>query len=139
MRCAIACAHHCTCLKFQRHAKRSMPCLIKKASGCTADHTSKTIFFIFHFLYNIKDFTGKSCVFICYLIGSVVKTVLYLYFFTQRRTDFGRLKRNVTDGTIIFLTATGPFFEPTTKQFISKHYMVECLFMGQTKLCHHPP
>ena len=30
--------------------KKSMPCLIKKASRCAADHTSKTtMLFIFHF------------------------------------------------------------------------------------------
>ena len=44
-----------------------MPCLIKKASRCVADGTSKTVtFFIFHFLY----------LFISVFIGSVVKIVL---------------------------------------------------------------
>ena len=42
---------------------------------------------------------------ICYLIGSVVKIALYVHFFTQRTTDFGRLKRNTSDATIVFLTS----------------------------------
>ena len=38
-------------LKHWRRAKKSTPCLIKKASRCAADRTSKTTtFFIFHFL-----------------------------------------------------------------------------------------
>ena len=50
MRHAIACARLCTRLKHQGCAKKSMPCLIKKTSRCVADRTSKTTFFIFHFL-----------------------------------------------------------------------------------------
>ena len=47
----------------------------------------------------------KSCVFICYLIGSMVKIVLNLHFFTQRTTNFDRLKRNMSDAAIVFLTS----------------------------------
>ena len=47
---AIAHARLCTRLNHQRRAKKSTPCLIKKASRCAADRTSKTTFFIFHFL-----------------------------------------------------------------------------------------
>ena len=55
MRCAIAHAHLCTRLKHLRCAKESTPCLIKKASRCAADPTSKTTaFFIFNFLENTK-------------------------------------------------------------------------------------
>ena len=55
MRCVITCACLCTCLKHWRRTKKSMPCLIKKASRCAADHTPKTAkFFIFSFLSNTK-------------------------------------------------------------------------------------
>ena len=51
MRHVIACTCLCTCLKHWRRAKKSTPCLIKKASNCAADHMSKTTkFLIFHFL-----------------------------------------------------------------------------------------
>ena len=44
----------------------------------------------------------KSCVFIYYFIGSVVK-IYYIYiFFTERKIDFDRLKRNMNDGKIIY-------------------------------------
>ena len=51
MRRAIARARLRTRLKHWRRAKNSMPCLIKKASRCVADRTSKTTSFLFfHFL-----------------------------------------------------------------------------------------
>ena len=51
MRRAIACARLRTRLKHWRRAKKSTPCLIKKASRRVADRTSKTTtFLIFHFL-----------------------------------------------------------------------------------------
>ena len=51
MRPAIARARLCTRLKHWRRAKKSTPCLIKKASRCAADRPSKiTKFLIFHFL-----------------------------------------------------------------------------------------
>ena len=52
---------------------------------------------------HLKHLTRKSRVFICYFTGSMVEVVLYLHFFTQRMTDFERLKRNMNDGTIVFL------------------------------------
>ena len=55
MSCAIARACLCTCLKHWRRAKKSTPCLIKKASRRAADRTSKTTTsLIFHFLWNKK-------------------------------------------------------------------------------------
>ena len=30
---------------------------------------------------------------------------IYIFFFTQRATDFDRLKTNMNDGTIVFLTS----------------------------------
>ena len=82
-----------TCLK-------STPCLIKKASRCAADRTSKTTFFIFHFLYNTKILRENHV----YLWLVQWWKLYYIYiFFTQRTTNFHRLKRNMNDGTIVFL------------------------------------
>ena len=51
MRPAITRARLGTRLKHWRRAKKSTPCLIKKASRRMADRTSKTTtFLIFHFL-----------------------------------------------------------------------------------------
>ena len=51
MKRAIARARLHTRLKHWRRAKKSTPCLIKKASRCVTDRTSKTTtFLIFHFL-----------------------------------------------------------------------------------------
>ena len=49
VRCAIAHAHLCTRFKLET-CKKSMTCLIKKASRCVADCMFKTTFFISHFL-----------------------------------------------------------------------------------------
>ena len=76
MRHAIACACLRTCLKHWRHAKKSTPCLIKKASRHVADCPSKKQRFYLSFSVKHKDLTRKSCVFICYFIDSVVKIVL---------------------------------------------------------------
>ena len=55
MRRAIARAGLRTRLKHLRRAKKSTPCLIKKASRRAADRTSKTTtFFIFHYLWITK-------------------------------------------------------------------------------------
>ena len=55
MRRAIARARLLTRLKHWTRAKKSMPCLIKKASRRVADRSSKTTtFLIFHFLWNTK-------------------------------------------------------------------------------------
>ena len=93
MRCVITRARLCTCLKHWRHAKKSTPCLIKRASRCATDRMSKTtMFFIFHFLYN-TDLMRKSCVIISYLIGSVVKTVLYLHFLYTKDDRLPQIKK----------------------------------------------
>ena len=77
MKRVITCTPLCACLKPCRHAKKSRPCLIKKASRCAADCTSKiTTFFIFHFLSNTK-ILRENHVYLCYFIGSVVKIVLW--------------------------------------------------------------
>ena len=80
MRHVIAHACLCTCLK-QRHAKESMPCLIKKASRCAADHTSRTtMFFIILSTFYKMQRSHEKIMCICYFIGSLVKIVLYLHF-----------------------------------------------------------
>ena len=80
MRRAIARARLCTRLKRLRRAKKSAPCLIKKASRRAADRMSKTTTFIFHFLYYNTKILRENHVYFCYLIGSVVEIVLYLNF-----------------------------------------------------------
>ena len=92
MRRAIARTRLCTRLKRQRRAKKSTPCLIDKGSRCAADRTSKTTFFIFHFLYKEhKDLTGKAC--FIYLIGSVVEIVLYLHFHYKMDDGHPQIKK----------------------------------------------
>ena len=68
MRRAIARARLCARLKDWRRARED---LIKKASRCAADRTSKTTASVKH-----KHLTRKLSVFICYFIGSVMKIVL---------------------------------------------------------------
>ena len=75
MRHAIARTCLCACLKYWRQAKKSTPCLIKKASRCAADRTSRTTtFFAFTFCKTERSYEKIMC--ICYFIGSVVKIVL---------------------------------------------------------------
>ena len=106
MRCAIARAHLCLCLKRGRPAKKSTPCLIKKASRCVTDHASKTTtFFIFRFLYNAKILQENLVyLFVIWLVQWWKLYYVYI-FFSQKTTDFERLKRNMSDGTIVFLTS----------------------------------
>ena len=73
-----------------------MPCLIKKLQGMWQTAHLKQ-----HFLSS----TFIMCIMCIYFIGSVVKTVLYFNFSTQRMKDFNKLKRNMNDGTIVFLTS----------------------------------
>ena len=79
-----------------------MPCLIKKASRCVIDPMSKTKNVYLSLSIKHKDLTRKSCVFICYFIGSVVKIALHK---TKDMTDFDRLKRNMYDGIVAFLAS----------------------------------
>ena len=53
MRHAMACTCLCTCLKHQRCAQKSMPCLIKK-NFMVCSRSKTTTFCIFHFLQNTK-------------------------------------------------------------------------------------
>ena len=106
MRRAIALARLCTRLKHWKRAKRSTSYLIKKASRCATDRTSKTTtFFIFRFLYNTKILPENHVyLFVIWLVQWWKLYYIYI-FFTQRTTDFDRLKRNMSDGTIVFLTS----------------------------------
>ena len=56
--------------------KKNTPCLIKKASRCAADRTLKQQVFYLSLSIKHKDLTRKSCAFVYYFIGSVVKMVL---------------------------------------------------------------
>ena len=78
-RLVIACTRLCTCLKHQRRAKKSLPCLIQKASRCVADRTSNISVFYLSLSIKHKDLTRKSCLFIFYLIGSEVKVVCFYW------------------------------------------------------------
>ena len=65
--------------------KKSMPCLIQRASRCAAVCMSKTTtVFIFHFLYNRK-ILRENDVFIFYFVGSVVKITLYILLFSSNK------------------------------------------------------
>ena len=87
---AIVRARLCTLLK-QRRAKKSTLCLIQKASRCAADRTPKTktillenyVYFLFHW------FSGEICMFLLSL--------------HKGRHTSKELKRNMNDGTIVFL------------------------------------
>ena len=82
-----------------------MPCLIKKGSRCVADRTSKTTFFIFLLLYSTKILQENHVyLFVIWLVQWWKLYCIYI-FFTQRTIDFHRLKRNMNDGTIVFLTS----------------------------------
>ena len=46
--------------------KKSTPCLIKKASRCAADRTSKTTFFIFHFYITQRFYEKIMCIYLLF-------------------------------------------------------------------------
>ena len=63
MMCAMARAHLYPHLKHWRHARKSMPCLIKKASRCAADRMSITAkFFIFPFYQTQRSYEKIVCI-----------------------------------------------------------------------------
>ena len=73
--------------------KKSTPCLIKKASRCAADRTSNNNVFYLSLSIKHKVLPRKSCVFICYFIGSVVKIVLYLHFIYTKDDRLRQIKK----------------------------------------------
>ena len=93
MRRAIARARLYTRLK-QRHAKKSTPCLIQKASRCAADRTPRTItLFIFHFLHNTKILREHHMYLFFISLVQCWKLYYIFIFFTERTTDFERIKK----------------------------------------------
>ena len=85
----------CDCTQMPLHTPKTLRCVIDRMSKTkNAFHLSLSI--------KHKDLTRKSCVFICYFIGSVVKIALHK---TKDMTDFDRLKRNMYDGIVVFLAS----------------------------------
>ena len=75
--------------------------MIQKGSRCAAaDRTFKTTLFIFHFLYTQRSYEKTICI---YFIGSVV-SIIFLFALHKERQTSKELKRNMNDGTIVFLT-----------------------------------
>ena len=67
MRRAIACARLRTRLKHWRRAKKSMPCLIKKASRRVPDRTSKTTTFLsFIFCETPRFYEKTMCIYLLF-------------------------------------------------------------------------
>ena len=56
-------------------------------------HLKQQHFLFFTFYITHKDFMRKSCVFICHLIGSVVKIVLYLHFLYTKDNRVRQIKK----------------------------------------------
>ena len=94
---------HTTAHAYNIREVQKMHCLIQKASRCAADCMSKTIMlFIFHFLYNTKIF-GENHVYLFFISLFQWWKLHYIFiFFTYIKKE---LKRNMNDGTIIFLTS----------------------------------
>ena len=91
MRHAIACAYLYTCLKHYRHAKKSIPTLIQKASRCAADRTSKTTtLFSFTFYKTQRSYKKIMCIYFLFhwFSGEIV---LYFYFLYIKND---RLRKN---------------------------------------------
>ena len=105
MRHAFTCARLCTHLKHQRHAKKKKACLVwlKKLWGVQQIARLKRFFYL-PLSIKYKDLTRKSCVFVISFVQCW--KLYYIYIFsTQRTTDFDKLKRNMNDGTIVFLAS----------------------------------
>ena len=88
--------------KTLQTCKKSMLCLIKKASRCAADCTSKTTTpFIFHFLYKTKIelennvfhwFSNENC-------------IISLFSLHKKQQTLKELKGDMNDETIVFMTS----------------------------------
>ena len=74
--------------------KKSMPCLLQKASRCAADCKSKTtMLFIFHFLYN-SEILWENFVYLFFISFVQWWKLYYIFsFFTWRTTDIERIKK----------------------------------------------
>ena len=104
MRHAIARTCFCTHLKHYKHAKKACLVWLKSFRLSVRSHVYNNNVFYLPLSIKYKDLTRKSCVFVISLVQWWKLYYIYI-FFTQRTTDFDRLKRNMNDGTIVFLTS----------------------------------
>ena len=100
-----------------------MPCLIQKASRCAADRMSKTIVFYLSLSIKHKDLMRKSCVFIFYFIGSVVK-IVFLFSLHKGRQTSKELKRNMKYCFSDVFT-----YRLNLKNFVSLFFLIQDNFM----------
>ena len=99
---AVALAGLCTRLKHWTRAKRNTSCLIKKAWRCATDRTSKTTT-SFVFYITQRSYEKIMCI-VIWLVQWWKLYYIYI-FLIQRTADFDRLQRNMSGGTIAFLTS----------------------------------
>ena len=86
--------------------KESTLCLIQKASRCAATCTSKTAtLFIFHFLYNTKILRENHVYFLFHWFSGET-CIIFLFFLHKKWQTSKKLKRNMNDGIIVFLTSS---------------------------------
>ena len=84
-----ACHHMCTPLHMPttlERCKKSMHCLIQKASRCAADCMSKTtMLFIFHFLYNTKILGENHVIYFSFHYFSGENCIIFLFSLHKER------------------------------------------------------
>ena len=103
MRHAIARARLCTHLKRWRRVKKAHLVWLKKLQGVQKIARLKQHFLSFVFYITQRSYEKIMCIVIW--LGQWWKLYYICIFFTERMTDFDRLKRNMSDGTIVFLTS----------------------------------
>ena len=102
-----ACNHMCMPLhrpKTSDMLKKACLVWLKKLQGVQQITGLKQKHF-FHFLYNTKILRENHVYLFVVRLVQWWKLYYIYIFFTQRTTDFHRLKRNMNDETIIFLTS----------------------------------
>ena len=103
IRHAIACTRLCTRLKCWRHAKKACLVCLKKLQGVRQITRLKQHFLSFVFYITQKSYKKIMCI-VIWLVQWWKLHYIYISF-TQRTTHFDRLRRNMSDGTIVFLTS----------------------------------
>ena len=98
-----ACDRKCTPLHMPKTelCKKNIPCLVQKASRCAADCTSKTSVFYLWLSLNTKILEKNH---VCLFLISLVK-IMFLCSLHKGWQSSKEFKRNINDGTIIFLTS----------------------------------
>ena len=98
-----ACDRKCTPLHMPKTelSKKNIPCLVQKASRCAADCTSKTSVFYLWLSLNTKILEKNH---VCLFFISLVK-IMFLCSLHKGWQSSKEFKRNINDGTIIFLTS----------------------------------